>query len=157
MRGRRHIIVSILEWGTIISAFGLIFTVILQIITRRFFVDIVLSWTEEASRFFFVYTISFGAGLAQKEGYFVSMDYFYRKFNPKMKRIIDLIISFSTVILFLLMSVFSVYFIVLGLAETSPGLGMPMSMAFASMFIMSGSVLYFSLVELIYNFRTERE
>jgi TRAP-type C4-dicarboxylate transport system permease small subunit len=146
-----------LEWGTIISAFGLIFTVILQIITRRFFVDIVLSWTEEASRFFFIYTISFGSGLAQKEGYFVSMDYFYRKFNPKMKRIIDLIISLSTIILFLLMSVFSVYFIVLGMGETSPSIGLPMSIAFTSMLIMSGSVLYFSLIEFIHNFRIERK
>ncbi len=149
--------VRILEWGTMISAFGLIFTVILQIITRRFFVDLTLSWTEEASRFFFVYTISFGAGLAQKEGYFVSMDYFYRKFNPKMKRIIDLIISISTIVLFLLMTVFSVYFIVLGLSETSPSLGLPMAMAFTSMLIMSGSVLFYALIELIHNFRIERE
>jgi TRAP-type C4-dicarboxylate transport system permease small subunit len=154
MKDKRKIVVSILEWGTIISAFGLIFTVILQIVTRRFLVDIAPSWTEEASRFFFIYTISFGAGLAQREGYFVSMDYFYRKFNHKIRGIIDLIISLLSVILFLLMSVFSIFFIVLGTAETSPSLGLPMSIAFASMLIMSGSILYYLLVELIHNIRT---
>lgn len=154
MKDKRKIVVSILEWGTIISAFGLIFTVILQIVTRRFLVDIAPSWTEEASRFFFIYTISFGAGLAQREGYFVSMDYFYRKFNHKIRGIIDLIISLLSVILFLLMSVFSIFFIVLGTAETSPSLGLPMSIAFASMLIMSGSILYYLLIELIHNIRT---
>ena len=149
--------VRLLEWGTITSAFALIFIVILQIVTRRFFTDIAPSWTEEASRFFFIYTISFGAGLAQREGYMVSMDYFYRKLNLKMKRIVDLIISFTTVVLFLLMTVFSVYYIVLGMTETSPSLGLPMSIAFASMFIMSGSILYYSLIELINDLRTERK
>ena len=154
MKDKRNIVVSIFEWGTIISAFGLIFTVILQIVTRRFLVDIAPSWTEEASRFFFIYTISFGAGLAQREGYFVSMDYFYRKFNHKIRGIIDLIISLLSVILFLLMSVFSIFFIVLGTAETSPSLGLPMSIAFVSMLIMSGSILYYLLIQLIHNIRT---
>ena len=154
MKEKRQIFNRILEWGTLISAFGLIFTVILQILTRRFFGDISLSWTEEASRFFFVYTVSFGAGLAQKEGYYVSMDYFYRKFSPRIKGITDLIISLVSAVLFLLMSVFSVYFIILGLVETSPSLGLPMSIAFASMLILSGSVLYFLLIELVHNIRT---
>ncbi|MCP4312868.1 MAG: TRAP transporter small permease, partial [Bacteroidetes bacterium] len=70
-------LVSLLEWCTIICAIGLIFTVLLQIVSRKLFVNIAPPWTEEISRFFFIYTISFGAGLAQKEGYFVSMDYFY--------------------------------------------------------------------------------
>ena len=150
----RKIIVSILEWGTIISAFALIFTVILQIVTRRFFVAIAPSWTEEASRFFFIYTISFGAGLAQREGYFVSMDYFYRKFNDKIKWIIDLLISSISAILFLVMSVYSISLIVLGLTETSPGLNLPMSVAFVSMLIMSGSVFYYLLIELIHHIKS---
>jgi TRAP-type C4-dicarboxylate transport system permease small subunit len=49
MNNKPNIIVRILEIGTIISAFALIFTVILQIVTRRFFTDIAPSWTEEAS------------------------------------------------------------------------------------------------------------
>ncbi len=150
----RQIITRILEWGTIISAFALIFTVILQIVTRRFFVAAAPSWTEEASRFFFIYTISFGAGLAQREGYFVSMDYFYRKFNDKIKWIIDLLISLISAILFLVMSVYSIFLIVLGLTETSPGLSLPMSVAFASMLIMSGTVLYYLLIQLFHDIKS---
>jgi TRAP-type C4-dicarboxylate transport system permease small subunit len=155
MKEKRNLITIFLEWGTVISAFGLIGTVILQIVTRRFFVDLAPSWTEEASRFFFIYAISFGAGLAQKEGYFISMDYFYNKFNPKVRTALDLIISVITIILFLLMSIFSISFILLGTVETSPGLGFPMSIAFTSMLIMSGSVLYFLGVQLYDKIKTE--
>jgi TRAP-type C4-dicarboxylate transport system permease small subunit len=151
---KRTRLVIILEWGTIISAFGLIVTVLLQIVTRRFFVDAAPPWTEEVSRFFFIYTISFGAGLAQREGYFVSMDYFYRKFNAKMKWVLDLIISSISAALFLIMAVFSINFIVLGMSETSPSIGLPMSLAFASMFIMSGTVFYFLLKQLVHSIKS---
>lgn len=149
MNNKKTILVSILEWGTIISAFGLIFTVLLQIVTRRLFVAIAPSWTEEASRFFFIYTISFGAGLAQREGYFVSMDYFYRKFNDRIRWIIDLVISVVTGILFLVMFIYSIRFFILGLDETSPGLSFTMSIAFASMLVMSGTILYYILSQLM--------
>lgn len=152
---KRTTLVVVLEWGTILSAFGLVFTVLLQIVTRRFFVTVAPPWTEEVSRFFFIYTISFGAGLAQREDYFVSMDYFYRKLNPKMKWIIDLIISSISASLFLIMSIYSISFIQLGLQETSPSLGIPMSIAFASMLIMSGTVLFYLLKQLINDIKSE--
>lgn len=147
-------LVIFLEWGTIICAFGLIFTVILQIISRRLFVDAAPPWTEEISRFFFIYTISFGAGLAQREGYFVSMDYFYRKFSARMRWVLDLIISSVSAALFLVMTVYSIQFIVLGLSETSPSIGLPMSLAFASMFIMSGTVFIYLIKELIQSIKS---
>ncbi len=154
MKKEDKIITGFLEWGTLVGATGLILTVVLQIVTRRFFTDSAPSWTEEASRFFFIYAISFAAGLAQKEGYFVSMDYVYRKFNPKIRGILDLIITSFSIILFGVMLIFSIQFILLGTTETSPGLGLPMSIAFASMFIMSGSILYFLLKQLIHTART---
>lgn len=157
MKTGNRIITRFLEGGTLIGVSGLILTVTLQIVTRRFFTESAPAWTEEASRFFFVYAISFAAGLAQKEGYFVSMDYFYRKFNPGIKRIIDLFITIVSMILFGIMLIFSIQFILLGTIETSPGLGLPMSIAFTSMFIMSGSVLYYLLIYLIQFYRTIKQ
>lgn len=154
MKKEDKIITRFLEWGTLAGATGLILTVVLQIVSRRFFSESAPSWTEEASRFFFIYAISFATGLAQKEGYFVSMDYVYRKFNSKIRRILDLFIASFSIILFGVMVIFSIQFILLGMAETSPGLGLPMSIAFASMFIMSGSILYFLLKQLIHVART---
>lgn len=143
-----------MQFGTLAGAFGLIFTVIFQILTRRFFVEHAPAWTEEASRFFFVYGISFAAGLAQKDDYFVSMDYVYRKFNEKTRRIMDLIINLVSSLLFLLMTIYSIQFIFLGFIETSPSLGLPMAVAFISMLVMSGSILYYLLFQLINKIRT---
>jgi TRAP-type transport system small permease protein len=150
---QNKIITKILQYGTLTGAFGLIFTVIFQILTRRFFVEHAPAWTEEASRFFFVYGISFAAGLAQKDDYFVSMDYVYRKFNAKTQRIIDLIINLVSSLLFLLMTIYAIQFIFLGFIETSPSLGLPMAVAFISMLVMSGSILYFLLFQLISKIR----
>jgi TRAP-type C4-dicarboxylate transport system permease small subunit len=148
MKDKSRIAIKLLEWGTLIGAFGLIFTVILQIVSRRLFTEQAPAWTEEASRFFFIYAISFAAGLAQKEDYFVSMDYFYRKFRPRTRKYLDLSISFMSIILFAVMTVFSVHFIILGTVETSPSLGLPMSIAFTSMLVMSGSILYYLIIQL---------
>jgi TRAP-type C4-dicarboxylate transport system permease small subunit len=154
MKQHNKIITKILQYGTLAGAFGLIFTVVFQILTRRFFVAHAPAWTEEASRFFFVYGISFAAGLAQKDDYFVSMDYVYRKFNEKTRRIIDLIIHLVSSLLFLLMTIYAIQFIFLGAIETSPSLGLPMAVAFISMMVMSGSILYFLLFQLIHKIRT---
>jgi TRAP-type C4-dicarboxylate transport system permease small subunit len=154
MKDTNRIAGKMLEWGTLIGAFGLIFTVILQIVSRRFFSEQAPSWTEEASRFFFIYAISFAAGLAQKEDYFVSMDYFYRKFNPGIRKFLDLTICILSILLFVLMTVFSIHFILLGTVETSPSLGLPMSIAFTSMFIMSGSILYYLIIQLKHLIKT---
>lgn len=147
-------ITRFLETGTLVGAAGLIGTVILQIVSRRFFTENAPSWTEEASRFFFIYAISFAAGLAQREGYFVSMDYVYRKFNERIKKWLDLIIVSFSFVLFLIMGIFSIQFILIGTTETSPGLELPMSIAFTSMFIMSGSILYYLVNQLIQTIRS---
>lgn len=149
MKKRKILLVRILEWGTLVCAVGLILTVVLQIVSRSFFAENAPSWTEEASRFFFIYAISFAAGLAQKDGEFVSMDYFYRKFGMRYRARLDLLIYALSLMLFLVMAVYSVRFIAVGALETSPGLGVPMSIAFVSMLIMSGAIAWFLLEQLI--------
>jgi TRAP-type C4-dicarboxylate transport system permease small subunit len=148
MKKRKTLLVRMLEWGTLIGAVGLIGTVVLQIVSRTFFAESAPSWTEEASRFFFIYAISFAAGLAQKDGEYVSMDYFYRKLSLQNRRRLDLITAGCSLILFIVMAVYSVQFIAIGFSETSPGLGLPMAFAFISMFVMSGAIAWFLLEQL---------
>jgi TRAP-type C4-dicarboxylate transport system permease small subunit len=157
MKREQDRLLILLEWGTILSAGGLIITVLIQVMSRRLIAASAPPWTEEVSRYFFIYSISFGAGLAQREGYLVSMDYFYRKFNAGIRRIIDTVVLSVSALLFLVMSVYSIHFFVLGLDETSPGLGLPMSVAFASMPVMSMTVLYYLMRQLIHKFKSEQE
>ncbi len=132
-----------LKIGTLLSTTGLIATVSLQIFAR-FFLANAPSWTEEASRIFFIYAVSFAAGLALKTNYYVHLDMFYNSFPPKMKRILNLIIPMVTFLLFALMDIYAVQLVMIGLPERSPSLGVPMAFAFFSMFIMATAICFYA-------------
>ncbi len=74
----RKLIGRVLKLGTLISTWGLITTVLLQIFFR-FSPLQTPSWTEEASRLFFIYAMSFAAGLAMKTSYYVHLDMFFNR------------------------------------------------------------------------------
>ena len=65
-----------LKYGSLLASLGFIFTVLLQIFSR-FFLSDVPSWTEEASRILFIYSIAFSSGLAYRGNYFVFLEAFY--------------------------------------------------------------------------------
>jgi TRAP-type C4-dicarboxylate transport system permease small subunit len=138
---------KLLATGTLLSTIGFIGSAVIQIFAR-FFLASAPSWTEEASRLFFIYAMSFAAGLALHEKYFVELDVFYRKFPKKIQYVIDMLIQLSTVLLFAVMGFYSVEYIRLGSIETSPSLKIPMSFAFISILIMSVTVVIYAAIEI---------
>lgn len=137
---------SFLKKGVIISTLGLIAIVLLQIFAR-FFLAQAPSWTEEASRLFFIYATSFAAGLALKNNYYVHLDYFYNLFSEGVQRKLRVIIPLLTLVLFLIIAIYSIQFIYLGRLETSPSLKIRMAYIFVSVLIMSLSISYFAFKE----------
>jgi len=138
---------KLLGIGTLLSTIGFIGSTVIQIFAR-FFLASAPGWTEEASRLFFIYAMSFAAGLALHDKYYVELDVFYRKFSKKIKYIIDLFIQICTVLLFAIMGFYSLQYIQLGSTETSPSMRIPMSFAFVSILIMSVTVVIYALVEI---------
>ncbi len=138
-----NFITRILKIGTLWSTIGLILTVSLQIFAR-FFLKNAPSWTEEASRFLFIYAIAFAAGLALKNHYYVHLDMFYNKFSSSVKKSLRLAIPIFIFLLFAIMSIYAVQLILLGFKEKSPSLGMNMGIAFLSIFIMSSTICLFA-------------
>ena len=134
-----NIVGRILKFGTLLSTWGLILTVLLQIICR-FTPFNTPPWTEEASRILFIYAMSFAAGLAMKNEFYVHLDMFYNRFPERFKTVLNLAIPIVTLVLFLVMAIYSVKFILLGIPEKSPSMGFNMGIAFFSMFIMSTSI-----------------
>jgi len=139
---------KLLSLGTLLSAICFVGATVIQIFAR-FFLASAPSWTEEASRLFFIYAMSFAAGLALRDKYFVELDYFYQKFSKTIKFIIDMLIQLCTVLLFAIMGFYSLQYIQLGSIETSPSMRIPMSFAFASILLMSVTVVVYALVEII--------
>lgn len=152
MKRPKIVIARVLKLGTLISTFGFIGSIIIQIYAR-FFLESAPSWTEEASRFFFVYAVSFAAGLAMKDNYYVYLDLLYDRLKESHKKILDLIISASTLLLFLILALYSIQLIVLGVPEKSPSLGVSMSLAFAGIFIMALSVCIYAFFNFLKNLK----
>ena len=138
----------LLKMGTLLSTYGLLLTVLLQIICR-FTPMNTPSWTEEASRLFFIYAMSFAAGLAMKNEFYVHLDMFYERFPERIKKTLHLAVPSISLILFVVMAVYAIKFVILGIPEKSPSMGFNMGIAFFSIFIMSTSISYYLLKKIM--------
>ena len=136
-------LLKFLKYGTLLTSLGFVITVSLQIFAR-FFLSDVPSWTEEASRILFIYAIAFASGLAYRGNYFVFFEAFYVEFSEKLKKIIDLILTFMSFLLFGLCAFYTVPMLEMGLDENSPSLQVIMFIPFLSILILSLSISYFS-------------
>ncbi len=144
----------ILKYGALLSTWGLILTVLIQIVCR--FTPIATpSWTEEASRIFFIYAMSFAAGLAMKNDFYVHLDMFYNSFPMSLQKFLNKAIPIITFVLFAIMGIYAVKFVILGIPEKSPSMGFNMGVAFFSMFIMSASICYYLGVKIRRNLKKQ--
>lgn len=141
-----------LKYGTLLSTYALIASVALQIYAR-FFMSKTPAWTEEASRLFFLYTISFASGLALKDNYFVYLDVLFERLKPRFQENLLTIIYLVIFTLFGLMVYHSILLVKLGIPEASATLGVSMSLTFFCMVIMSASMAYYSFLELLKRYK----
>jgi len=90
-----------------IKIFGvaLLFVILLQIFGRSF-MSTPPSWTEEMSRFLFVWYSFLACVVTLREKQHLGLDYFYRKFSRTIARIID----YSTQALILFFGVYTTYY-----------------------------------------------
>jgi TRAP-type C4-dicarboxylate transport system permease small subunit len=104
----------------------------------RYFVNLPLAWTEEISRYLFVWLIYLASSLAVKKRRHLKVDAVLLLFKAKGQYILKIISNF----LFLLFCVFISYYaykITYTLQfiryQESPAVGIPMSLAYASVFV----------------------
>lgn len=144
---------KILKIGTLLSTWGLIAMVLLQIVCRFSWFE-TPSWTEEASRILFIYAISFASGLALKSSnYYVALDAFYNMFNPKFKALLDKTIPVVIFILFAVFAFYAIRFVSLGMIEKSPSMGFNMGVAFCSMCIIGMTLCYYAWQKIVKAFK----
>lgn len=143
----KRVIEQMLNIGTLISTAGFVGATLIQIYARAF-LESAPSWTEEASRIFFIYAMSFAAGLAMKGNYYVYLDLFYAKMGTYYKRLVDIVVLLAVIILFVIMGVYAVQYMKLGIMERSPSLGIPMIIPFTSIFLMSFFICLYAFYEL---------
>ena len=147
MKKLSRLVSTFLKYGTLISTLILVVSVVVQIYAR-FFMESAPSWTEEASRLFFIYAICFASGLAYKQNYFVALDLITSRLSEKGKKALSIGVTMMELLLFLVMAIYSFSYIKLGYVEKSPSLGFNMSISFTSMLLMSLSIVFYSSIKL---------
>ena len=144
----KHWIRQFLKLGTLISTYGFILSVLLQIFARLF-LPAAPAWTEEASRIFFIYSMAFSAGLALESKEYVALEWLFNRLPTMAQRYLKIIISFSILGLFTILLVYAIIFTINGHDEFSPGLKIRMSWVFSSMVIMGLNLTYHAFDQLI--------
>ncbi|MCS7234247.1 MAG: TRAP transporter small permease subunit [Synergistetes bacterium] len=144
MRKDVDLLEKVLEYGMFVSFGVLIIIVTLSVVTRFLLPFIVLSWAEEASRFFFVYTVAFGAPCAFKRNEFAVVDFLFRRLSSGVQKKLSLIFDATTAFLFLIVFLYSLQFAKLGIAQYSPTMGIPMIFAYSSMVLTSLFITFYS-------------
>lgn len=137
-----------LEISTIISFIALILVVFIQVFSR-FLLPTSPSWTEEASRFIFIYAIAFSAPLALKRNEYVKVDILLSKFSKKIQDIIEYIICFVIILFFIGIAYYGIEFASYGKNQTSPALGLEMIIPYSALAYSGIFIAYYSLERII--------
>ncbi|MEW9124252.1 MAG: TRAP transporter small permease subunit [Thermotaleaceae bacterium] len=147
------IIEKILEIGTFLAFTGLLIVVLLQVVTRFFMPALSFVWTEEASRFLFVYSVAFGAPLAMKRKEFVNVDILTSILPKGVRKFLEILSYLITVILFTVVFLKGIDFAELGVVQKSITMRIPMSIAFSTISITSFFILLYTVLHLFYYLR----
>jgi TRAP-type C4-dicarboxylate transport system permease small subunit len=156
---------TILKWVTNILAFlsivcfaGILVTVTMQILSR--FLPFSYVWTEELTRYFFLFAICFGAPLALLRNEYINVDLIVGRLSKVVRRFYDIGIYLVIFILSIIMTKEGYAFMLLGKTQKSATMPFQMSLIHASMFWMSLFLAAFCLVRiwfLIRNVKNEYE
>ena len=105
-------------------------TILLQIFSRFIMIH-PFSWTEELSRFAFIWFCFLGSAFTLRKNLHLGIDYFYRKFNPRLRRAVEFFIQLLILFFGYLLVHFG--FIMVGMTtfQKSPIMRLPMSYMYA--------------------------
>jgi TRAP-type C4-dicarboxylate transport system permease small subunit len=118
-----------LEAATILTFAALIIVIIIQIVSR--YLPYSFVWTEELSRFLFLYAISFGAPLALKDKEFINVDLLLNYLPKRVREIYEGIVYLLIVLLCAVVTYWGYKFIEIGRGQTSATMAIDMSIIHA--------------------------
>ncbi|QGH36162.1 TRAP transporter small permease subunit [Gracilibacillus salitolerans] len=109
----------------------IVLTILFQIFTRTFF-NFTPAWSEELARLLFVWISFLGIAYGFKEKLHIAVGVFVKKFNEKIKRLIDNIAKVLIIILGVILIYFGTEFMLLMNYSTMAGLGISTSFLYAA-------------------------
>lgn len=129
----------------VVALVALSLTVLLQV-ASRLFLPITLSWTEELTRYLFIYMVALGAGVVQHRHRHVNVELFHGSLGFRGRAAYLALISLITIGFTLMVLPKAWQFAQIGAFQTSPTLRIPMLYIFLSSVVLFGSLLLYSLI-----------
>lgn len=121
--------------------------VVLQIVLR--YLPFSFIWTEELTRYLFVYTIAVAAPLALRRDEFVKVDLFFRILSAKNKKIYESAIHILILIFSIFLLVEGIRFFALGTLFSSPTVGVLMSYIYASVPLLAILLIVYCIISIL--------
>lgn len=135
-----------LEWGTIMTLVAICLVVGIQVIGRYIFKETPF-WTEEVSRFLFVYLIAFGSGLVVKHKGYVNLDVLSSLMPVKIQKVMAIMVNALVIGFMAIFFMESLDLVDKVQFQHSPVLGLSMSIPYASLLGIGGSMLLFLIAD----------
>lgn len=117
-----------------------------QVILRTF--SFALSWSEEVSRYLFVYMVLGGVALAFKKGAFVSVDFLSNFIPRKINKFIDVIAQILTLLFFIIVVLKGVEYFSLTKNQLTPALRIQIRYIYLALPIFGIQLCYYSFIKL---------
>ena len=144
---------SWLRAGAILSMFMLLGVVLLQVFARLALPQ-VPAWTEEASRFFFIWAVAFAAGPAVREQAYVDVDSLTVHLPQKLQLWLAIVLD-SALVLFCGLMVHESTKLILTLeGQTSAALLWPMHVFYAAIWLQTTMLTLYLARSVVRMFRT---
>lgn len=129
----------------VIALVGVSLTVLLQVVSRLL-LPFTVAWTEELTRYLFIYMVSLGAGVVLHRHRNVNVELFHGSLGFRGRAVYLTVISLLTGGFALLVLPEAWKFAQLGAFQTSPSMRLPMIYIFLSSVVLFGSLLFYSAI-----------
>ena len=140
---------------TFLSFAGVIIIVTVQIISR--FAPYSFVWTEELTRYLFLYAICFGAPLALMRNEFINVDLILNKMPNKFRRYYEVFIYVLIIVLSVVMVIEGYNFTLIGKNQASATMPFQMSVIHAALIIMAVFLIYYAVLKVIDLIKNEQD
>ncbi|MCS2609186.1 TRAP transporter small permease [Halomonas dongshanensis] len=129
----------------VLTLVAIAFTVLLQVCSRLF-LPFSISWTEELSRYLFIYMVAFSAGVVLRRHRNVSVELFHHLLGPRGKGAFQALICLCIGVFAVMVLPYAWAYAQNGAWQTSPTLRVPMLYIFFSTVVTFGLLSLYSVL-----------
>lgn len=126
-------IIKIMDWISyallIVFSSAMVISTFLQVIFR-YLLNHPLFWSEELSRYCFVWIVFVGAAIAMKQGAHIGVDYFVKKLPSRFKNYLKIAINILIISFLFIIINQSILVVIVNMSQHSPAIGIPMGLIY---------------------------